>query len=138
MKGIEVAKQHIGEQEDSSDLRSFLVSHARNGDIDIDPTNIAWCAAFMNACERSVGNPGNGRLNARSFLTYGHEVDQSDAEEGDICVFDFEHDGTHGHVTYLLGLDEDAGSITCLGGNQSDQVKYSTYRLSSLVQIRRF
>lgn len=141
MLGIEVMKQHLGQQEirDRTVLKQFLASQAHNGDIAIDPARISWCAAMMNACERSVGNPGTGLLNARSFLTYGKPVDADHAQEGDIVVFHFPFDdASHGHVTYFVEWDDADNKIKCLGGNQSNMVKYSEYIQDYVVDIRRF
>jgi uncharacterized protein (TIGR02594 family) len=139
MLGIDVARTMIGwnENEDKSQIEEFLFSNSINGDISIDPTNIPWCSAFMNACERSIGNKGTGRLNARSWIGMGTTVTLANAQRGDIVIWDFEHDGTHGHVTYIDSISDDLSTITCLGGNQSNMVKDSTYNSNNLVSIQR-
>ena len=139
MLGIDVARTMIGwdENNDKSSIEGFLSDNAINGDISIDPSNIPWCSAFINACERSVGNKGTGRLNARSWIGMGTTVTLDNAQRGDIAIWDFEHDGTHGHVTYIDSIADDQSTVTCLGGNQSNSVKDSTYNAGSLVSIQR-
>ena len=142
MLGIDLCKHYIGfdRHVNRSDIMMHLKSQAHEGDIVLDPATTAWCAAWMNFCERTVGNLGTGRVNARSFLDYGRPVDLESAERGDIIIFDFEHDGVHGHVTYLdhrVELEDGAGGVVCLGGNQSDKVQYSTYGVVNLAGIRR-
>lgn len=135
MKGIEVAKTYLGMREvrDRVLLQEFFSSQG----ISCNPKTTPWCAAFVNSCERSAGFKGNGRLNARSFLTYGVNIDEENAEEGDILIFDFEGDGIHGHVTYFVEWDDDNNQVKCLGGNQTDQVCYAYYSQDKIVGIRR-
>ncbi len=139
MLGIDAMQQHLGQQEvrDRHEIMDWLKSQAVDGDIAIDPSTTAWCAASVNASERQAGNDGNGHLNARSFLAYGDPVDIKFAQRGDIAVFDFEHDGVHGHVTYVNRVLNNGTLLECLGGNQDNQVKLSNYLASSLVEIRR-
>lgn len=140
MKGIEIAKKYIGLQEvrDGAKIETFLKAESHGGDLNINPAKISWCAAFVNACEREVGNEGTGKLNARSFLDYGKDVsDEDPGQEGDIIVFDFEHDGIHGHVSYFVRYNDDQNSVTCLGGNQDNQVRYSDYSQDNIIGIRR-
>lgn len=140
MNGLDVSKKYLGLQEvrDRKQIMALLKSKAKAGDIAIDPSQIAWCAAWANFCERTVGNPGTGKLNARSFLTYGQKVEAKDAKPGDIVVFDFERDGIHGHVTFLVSVDKKNGLLKCLGGNQHNQLDYANYLASYAIAYRRF
>lgn len=140
-KGIDILKPLVGLQEvrDNEKIKELLASKAINGDIAIDPAKISWCAATINYAERSVGNPGTGELNAQSFNTYGKEVGWDEAEEGDIVVFHFSFDADwQGHVTYFVKWDDENNSVECLGGNQSDSIKYSAYSQDSIKHIRRY
>lgn len=139
--GIDVAKKYVGLQEvrDNAKIQELLKSQSHHGDIDIDPAKVSWCAAWINFCERSVGNPGTGLLNAQSFKTYGKEVKEDDAVEGDIVVFHFPSDADwQGHVTYFKDWNDAHNQVTCLGGNQSNMVKYSTYIQDYVIAIRRY
>lgn len=140
MKGIDIAKTHIGLQEvrDRKKITAFLVANAKNRDIVVDPSKTPWCAAYVNACERASGKPGNGMLNARSFLKYGKVVDGDQAKEGDIIIFARGSNGWSGHVAYFVKWDDDANTVICLGGNQSDMVCYSHYSQDRILGIRRF
>lgn len=135
MLGIEVAKQYIGKQEirDRKELMAFMKKYK----IDIDPSKTPWCAAFINATERAVGNAGTGKLNARSFLTYGTDVDGDDAQEGDIVIFSRGSNSWQGHVTYFVEWDDKTNTVVVLGGNQSDMVCYSHYSQDRIIGIRR-
>lgn len=136
MTGFDIALTKIGLQEkkDKNELMKFFLDNH----ISCDPSTTPWCAAFMNSCERASGKPGTGSLAARSFSNYGEELDCWDnAKEGDIVVFDFEGDGVHGHVTYFVKWQDESSTIECLGGNQADEVKYSSYPQNKIINIRR-
>lgn len=141
MLGVEVARQYLGcnRNDDEAKLDAFIKSQARDGDIIEDVATTAWCAGFINACERAVGNDGTGSLAALSFKNYGTSVNIEDAQEGDIIVFVFSFDSPgHGHVTYFENFKGfDKAYVTCLGGNQSDNVQESTYGVNSIVAVRR-
>jgi uncharacterized protein (TIGR02594 family) len=139
MKGIDVALSYLGKQEkrDRKELISLFKKYARKGDIVIDPATTPWCAAFVNACERSIGNTGTGKLNARSFLHYGTVVDPKNAKEGDIIIFKRGSSTWQGHVAYFVKYDKKSGTVVCLGGNQADMVCYSHYATDRILGIRR-
>ena len=84
-KGYERALAYRGWHE--IHRRKDLIRLFESQGIDCDPARIPWCAAFVNVCEKMAGNPGTGKLNARSFLTYGTPVEEDDAQEGDIIIF---------------------------------------------------
>lgn len=136
MKGIEIAKSMLGLQEirDRKKLMTYMKKHK----INLDPSTTPWCAAIMNAWEREVGNPGTGKLNARSFLKYGQEIDGDKAEEGDIVVFQRGSNNWEGHVAYFVDWDDDNNTVKHIGGNQSDAVTYSSTSQERILGIRRF
>jgi len=141
MIGIDVAKKYLGLQEvkDNKQIKALLKSQAIHSDIAIDPAQTSWCAAWINFCEREVGNPGTGQLLANSFKHYGNEIDADDAQEGDIIVFHFPSDSPgHGHVTYFVEWNDANNTLKCLGGNQHNMVDYSSYIQDYVVAIRRY
>lgn len=142
MSGYTVLKQLLGAHEvkDNAKIRQFLKKYSKKGDIDINPGTTAWCAAAVNAAERAVGNPGTGKLNARSFSSYGNEVPLKEAQQGDIVVFSRGGSTWMGHVAYLDGVEKRAGKtlIRTLGGNQSDSVSIGWYPVERLITIRRY
>lgn len=95
---------------------------------------VAWCSSFANYVMIKSGHKGTNSAAALSWRTYGSPVAPNEIKYGDICVFDWGNG--HGHVTFfsrVLG----SGIIECIGGNQSDMVRASTYKLSSVAYIRR-
>lgn len=142
LRGIDVAKKYIGqtEKDEYRNLNMFLEDHATNKDIKIDVRITPWCAAFVNACERCIGNPGNGKLLALSFKSYGTDVEDwnDDVKEGDIVCFVFpDSKPGHGHVSYFSDWDDSKNTVRCLGGNQKDAVRYADYNQDHIVAIRR-
>lgn len=131
---IVVAMQYIGLTEQADYAR--LMRLFRNADLIVDPRTTPWCAAFVNAVETLCGRPGTKRLNARSFLLYGEEVDIDQADQGDILIFSRGNDQVHGHVTYLNKWLSDE-TVECLGGNQGDRVCCANYPASRIIGARR-
>lgn len=102
-----------------------------------DPVNVPWCAAFVSGVLKRKGyKPSKSPNNARSYLTYGKHVDITQAQEGDIAVFNRKGGG---HVGFYVSHSGD--SIKILGGNQKDSVSYSTRSITEkgneLLGIRR-
>jgi len=107
----------------------------------IDPAKIEWCAAFANAVLHSQGIDGSeanaeNPYMARSFLTWGHEVE--DPKPGDLIVFSRDNPLT-GHVAFYVKTEEKYGTTyyTVIGGNQDDKVSYKSYRAITAISIRR-
>lgn len=134
MKGYDIALLYLGKEEikDRTILQAFMAKHK----IYIDPATTPWCAAFINACERAAGNPGNGMLNARSFITYGHDT-TGNPSQGDIAVLKRGNSPWQGHVAYFDSF-VDKNTIKLLGGNQNDKVCFSNYPLSKVICFRSY
>src|ERR1041385_5402096 len=122
MRGIDVAKQYLGLQE-NRDVKKLIAFFKEEEMPALNPATTPWCAEFIGACERKAGNKGTGKLNARSYLDYGTPVNIEDAQEGDILIFSRGNNNWEGHVTYFVKII-DGDYVQCLGGNQQDMVCY--------------
>lgn len=136
MKAVDYAAKFLGMNE--RDHRGKLMKLFQACGFSCDPLTTAWCAYFVNSCQKMTGRPSTSEPGrARSFIweKYGNAVDLKNAALGDICVF---KRGVYpqGHVNYFI-KDNHNGTIQCLGGNQSDRVCYANYDVSSLLGIRR-
>ena len=120
----------LNENKQKETLTNFLSA----GGVDIDPSQTAWCAAFVNATLAKTGLDGTGALNARSFLEWGTGVDTP--QLGDIVVLSRGNNPAQGHVGFFKGFDAN-GDILILGGNQSDAVSVSSYSKDRLLGYRR-
>jgi len=95
-----------------------------------------WCASFVGAVLAQVGLQHTGKLNARSYLTWGESVSLADAQLGDILVFWRGSPGAAtGHVGFYAGQDE--RGLLVLGGNQGNKVSIAPYPVSRLLAVRR-
>ena len=132
---------HVGEEQ-SAVLEEYL----KNGGVNLNPRELAWCAAFVNSTLVQSGQEGTGKANARSFMQWGEEV-SGDPQRGDIAVFsrgNRPEDAWKGHVGFFDSFD-DAGNIRVLGGNQANQlsrgdprsVNISSYDKGRLLGFRR-
>jgi len=105
--------------------------------------NVPWCAAFVSFCLRAGGKESLWSYRALDYADYpGLDVTAA-PRAGDIVVFR-NTKGGGGHVTLFIAWDLDRRGrrvgLRCLGGNQGDRVKISTYPLDAsrtLEAIRR-
>ena len=105
--------------------------------------HVAWCSAFIAACNRPLGLPQTHSLRARSWLTVGTRIPLDDAEPGfDLVVFrrsgstlDPDVLDEPGHVAWFEGLDGDR--VRVLGGNQGNRVSRTTYRRADVIAVQR-
>jgi uncharacterized protein (TIGR02594 family) len=96
---------------------------------------VPWCAAAVCCWLEEVGIPSTHSAAAASFLEWGVELPEP--REGCICVIQQRYKGqdkaTGSSSGYHVGLwaGQSADAVTLFGGNQSDSVKYSNFRLNS-------
>lgn len=94
-----------------------------------------WCAAFVNWCLLKANKPQTGKLNARSFLTYG--LPTTKPKVGDLVVFwRGSKTGAEGHIAFYIG--ETKSSVYVLGGNQNQQVNISLYPKTQVLAYRTY
>lgn len=93
---------------------------------------VAWCASFVNWVLGEAGIEGTGSPVARSFLKWGKPCDQPRAG----CLVVLRRGAAwQAHVGFFV-RQLDSNYIKVLGGNQSDCVKVSTYRVSDVLGYR--
>jgi uncharacterized protein (TIGR02594 family) len=129
---IATAESALGLNEDKQ--KNILANYLSAGGIEIDPSQTAWCASFVNATLAKTGLDGTGALNARSFLNWGTEI--TTPQLGDVVVLSRGSDPAKGHVGFFKGFDAD-GNILILGGNQGDSVSVNAYNKDRLLGYRR-
>ena len=144
MKGIDIAAKMVGlhENKNTKELDAYILKRvpAWKG---FCVNSTPWCAAIIGAWEKDIGNEGTGKLNARSYLTYGKTVYHrdkkigklSDVQKGDIAVFERGGSSWQGHVAYVVSIQN--GLVKTIGGNQSDSVSVGWYPVSRLISVRR-
>jgi uncharacterized protein (TIGR02594 family) len=109
---------------------------AESGHSWVKDDETAWCAAMMGAVLKRSGLKGTGKLNARSYLDWGLEVEPSSARKGDVVIFwRGEPNSWKGHVGFYSG--ETSTHIIVLGGNQGNAISKAKYPKSRLLGVRR-
>ena len=88
----------------------------------------AWCSVFCCAAMELNGIKSTRSALAFSWRNWGKKV--ATPQKGDIAIFSFSH-----VAFYLSG--HGTGSISCLGGNQSNAVTIANFKESSVEQYRR-
>lgn len=129
---ISTAESALGLNENNQ--KTLVSQYLAEGGVNIDPSQTAWCAAFVNATLSKTGLDGTGALNARSFLDWGEEV--TTPQLGDVVVLSRGTDPALGHVGFFKGFDAN-GNILILGGNQGDEVSVKSYSADRLLGYRR-
>lgn len=97
-----------------------------------------WCSSFVNWVMAQAGHTGTHNASARSWASWGQEVQPNAARKGDVVVLHRRGgDFNACHVGFLA--DGGAGHLKLLGGNQSNQVKVSAFPASKweVLAVRR-
>ncbi len=139
MNHLQIALSQVGIKEvsgkkDNPEVIKYFNALGYNGEELKDET--AWCAAFANWVLKTANKDYTGKLNARSFLEIGDEVENDCVQQGDIAVFWRESPSSwKGHVAFYI--TERNGYIYVLGGNQANKVCIKAYPKSRLLSYRR-
>jgi uncharacterized protein (TIGR02594 family) len=97
---------------------------------------ISWCSSFVNWCLLQVKIAGTNSAAAISWLDWGHEATAGEVASGGAIAIIYNAEAANtslsvsgNHVGFLV--KETAGHYILVGGNQSNQVKISSYPKSS-------
>lgn len=96
-----------------------------------------WCASFVNWTMEQSGRRGTDSAAAISWASWGDRVNGlGNAHNGDVVVIRNKASGQN-HVGFFVSGGD--GRVTLLGGNQSNQVKESSFGLGTydVVAVRR-
>ena len=101
--------------------------------VGVNPRRTPWCGAFVGAVVKMNGKAApKGHARAASWKKWGKGVSLKKARKGDVVVIRTKRGH---HVGFFAGFKD--GRVTLLGGNQSNRVKYSNYRIRSVQAVRR-
>ncbi len=134
-KWLEIAEAEKGQHEVRGGENPRIIAYHATTKLQAKEDEVPWCSAFVNWCLKQAGIKGTDSAAAKSWLSWGRPVDPP--EEGCICVIRQKQQGQDKatgsasgyHVAFWL--KEEAGRVFLLGGNQSDQVKISSFGLGS-------
>ena len=111
-----------------------MFSTVGHGQVQDDET--PWCAAFVGAVLASLGLPHTGKLNARSYVSYGQGVRTQDARPGDIVVlWRGSPTSWQGHVAFFVRFE--GNNVILRGGNQGNAVTDAAYPIDRILAVRR-
>ncbi|MDJ0614718.1 MAG: TIGR02594 family protein [Rhizobiaceae bacterium] len=121
-----IAKRYMGlhERKHTGKLSKYL---------GVNPRRTPWCGAFVGTVVKRAGKSvPAGHLRAASWKRVGKAVSLKRARKGDIVVVRTKYGS---HVGFYAGQKN--GRVQLLGGNQSNSVKISNYRIGSVQAVRR-
>jgi len=135
MKWMEIAEKEMGVREVRGGENKRIIEYHSATSLAAKEDEIPWCASFVNWCLKSAGIKGTNSAAAASFIKWGTKLDQPKA--GAITVIRQKFKGgdkatgsaSGNHVGFFKKIE--GGRIYLLGGNQSDQVKVSSFGLGS-------
>ncbi|MGI9350070.1 MAG: TIGR02594 family protein [Rhizobiaceae bacterium] len=121
-----IAKRYVGLHESKHNKKL-----ART--VGVNPRRTPWCGAFVGAVVKKAGKSvPNGYMRAASWKKVGKAVSLKKARKGDIVVVRTKYGN---HVGFYAGQKN--GRVQLLGGNQSNRVQISGYRIRSVQAVRR-
>ena len=118
------AKKQTGKKED--EIEQTINYHKEIGSTflkSMSGSSNAWCASFVNWCLMESGYAKwKSPFRARAVAIDPNFVQLEKPVYGAIGLV-----GTH-HACLIYGKDRKTGHMICLGGNQSDQINFSTFK----------
>lgn len=101
--------------------------------VGVNPRRTPWCGAFVGAVLKRAGKDvPTGYMKAASWKGAGKKVSLKKARKGDVVIVRTKYGN---HVGFYAGQKN--GKVLLLGGNQSNQVKISGYRIRNVQGVRR-
>ena len=131
---LEQAWKHLGVEEFPGPADNPRISEFhRSVDDNVTDDEVAWCSSFVNHVMALSYLPRTNSRAARSWLEWGSEL--IEPIYGCVCVLWREDpDSWKGHVGFYL--DEIAGEIIMLGGNQGNEVSVRRYPKARVLGYR--
>lgn len=104
------------------------------GHVWVKDDETAWCSAYANWVALKAGVERSGKLDARSWLNVGENIQAPML--GDIVIFwRVSRNSWKGHVAFYV--NDYLGFIYVLGGNQKNMVRVSPYADYKFLAYRR-
>jgi len=97
-----------------------------------------WCAAFVSWALIDTGIAALKTLSSQAYASYAQEINWRTWENvraNDIVVFK-SRTRSGGHVGFFRGYNPSTGRVAILGGNQSDTVKISNFKVNGNLYVK--
>lgn len=102
----------------------------------VNTRRTSWCGAFMAyVAKKSARQPPASPNMAISWKSFGRAVMPRFARPGDVVVMSTGK--RRFHVSLFHHFDPKRQYVYLFGGNQSNRVQLSRYRVSSIIAVRR-
>lgn len=136
LKIHEVFKAELGVHETPGpEATARIVEYDKHTTLKATSDEVAWCSAACNFVVETAGFIGTHSAAARSWLDWGVHLNVPIV--GCIVIFD-RRDANNPNAAHVTTFDRfvDAGTLCCLGGNQSDSVKLSNFPIAKVLGYR--
>jgi uncharacterized protein (TIGR02594 family) len=134
---IDIATAEIGIKENSlpGEHENRIVEYHQTTTLKATTDETPWCSSFVNWVVKQAGGTGTNSAAAKSWMDWGKASEPPDM--GCIVVIKKKTPGFSSatgsssgwHVGFYIS--KSATHVRILGGNQGDQVKYSSFALTS-------
>ncbi|WP_137905897.1 hypothetical protein [Chryseobacterium sp. 2VB] len=136
---IAVAEAKLYGGKDESSIDSRIKTYHKDGGGTDAGSGTAWCASFVCWCIEQKDLPSPHSAGSRMFLS-STKAEKCEVFFGAVAIFsDCDSTGTKietsGHATFIFGKLPGTEIYACLGGNQSDKLKMSSYNCSGNVFV---
>lgn len=133
-----IARGEMGQREIAGGQdNGRIVQYHQTTSLRANDDETPWCASFVNWTMEQAGMRGTDSAAAISWAGWGQNVGGlGNARSGDVVVIRNRQTGQN-HVGFFVTSGD--GRVTLLGGNQSNQVKESSFGLGTydIVAVRR-
>lgn len=133
-----IARGETGQREIAgSQDNGRIVQYHQTTSLRASDDETPWCASFVNWTMEQAGLRGTDSAAAISWASWGQNVGSlGNAQSGDVVVIRNRQTGQN-HVGFFVTSGD--GRVTLLGGNQSNQVKESSFGLGTyeILGVRR-
>lgn len=102
--------------------------------------NIPWCTSFINWIINKTFGSNIKFAASQEFINNKNYKKIDEALYGSIAVFATYNDKNNktgkGHTTFIIGISNDKQSYICLGGNQNNRIKLSSYSKNKRIKLK--
>ncbi|HEY9008832.1 MAG TPA: TIGR02594 family protein, partial [Ohtaekwangia sp.] len=129
---IRIAKGELGQEESEFGNNPRILQYLQSTGLDKSLSSTQetpWCAAFVNWTMETAGEKSTNSARALDWADYGTKL-----KKPALYGLGVMKRKGGGHVGFIVGQTAQ-GDIVLLGGNQSDKVSYSAYKMSKFVEF---
>lgn len=128
----DIALKEIGTKETVGDIDSKrILEYQKSTTLMATDDETPWCSSFVCWCLEKAGYKSTNSSWAKSYLKYGTEM--TTPKLG--CIAVLTRGPKNGHVAFYAGHNGD-GTISLLGGNQSNSVCIKSFPASMVLGYR--